>query len=42
VRALDRLPSQGDREPWQLRQGYLRDRRTISRAPLDDGVLDFG
>ena len=41
LRALDQLPQQGDREPWRLRQSYLRDRRTIRRAPLDDGVLDF-
>jgi cation diffusion facilitator CzcD-associated flavoprotein CzcO len=41
LRALDRLPHQGDRDPWRLRQSYLRDRRTLRRAPLDDGVLDF-
>ena len=41
LRALDQLPHQGDREPWRLRQSYLRDRRTIRRAPLDDGVLSF-
>ena len=41
LRALDQLPHQGDREPWRLRQSYLRDRRTIRRAPLEDGVLEF-
>jgi cation diffusion facilitator CzcD-associated flavoprotein CzcO len=41
LRGLDRLPHQGDREPWRLRQSYLRDRRTIRRAPLEDGVLEF-
>jgi monooxygenase len=41
LRAMDQLPHQGDREPWRLRQSYLRDRRTIRGAPLDDGVLDF-
>jgi monooxygenase len=41
VRALDQLPHQGDREPWRLRQSYLRDRRTLRRAPLEDGVLEF-
>ena len=35
LRALDQLPHQGDREPWRLRQSYLRDRRTIRRAPLE-------
>jgi monooxygenase len=41
LRALDLLPHQGDRDPWRLRQSYLRDRRTIRRAPLEDGVLSF-
>jgi cation diffusion facilitator CzcD-associated flavoprotein CzcO len=41
LRALDQLPHQGDREPWRLRQSYLRDRRTLRRAPLEDGVLEF-
>jgi cation diffusion facilitator CzcD-associated flavoprotein CzcO len=41
LRALDQLPNQGDREPWRLRQSYLHDRRTIRRAPLEDGVLRF-
>jgi cation diffusion facilitator CzcD-associated flavoprotein CzcO len=40
-RAAATLPRQGDREPWRLRQSYLRDRRTIRRAPLEDGVLRF-
>jgi cation diffusion facilitator CzcD-associated flavoprotein CzcO len=41
LRALDQLPHQGDREPWRLRQSYLRDRRTLRRASLEDGVLEF-
>ncbi len=41
LRALDQLPRQGDREPWRLRQSYLRDRRTIRKASLEDGVLRF-
>ena len=41
LRALDLLPRQGDREPWRLRQSYLRDRRTIRKAALEDGVLRF-
>jgi monooxygenase len=41
LRALDQLPHQGDRDPWRLRQSYLRDRRTLRRAPLEDGVLEF-
>jgi monooxygenase len=42
LRALHLLPKQGDREPWRLRQNYLRDVRTIRRGTLDDGVLQFG
>jgi cation diffusion facilitator CzcD-associated flavoprotein CzcO len=41
LRALDQLPHQGDREPWRLRQSYLRDRRTLRRGSLEDGVLAF-
>jgi monooxygenase len=41
LRALDRLPQQGDREPWRLKQSYLHDRRALRRADLDDGVLQF-
>jgi hypothetical protein len=40
-RALDKLPKQGHREPWRLRQNYLVDLRTIKRAPIADGVLAF-
>ena len=32
LRALDRLPKQGDREPWRLKQNYLADLRTIKRG----------
>ncbi len=41
LRSLDQLPRQGDREPWRLRQSYLRDRRTIRRGDLEDGALAF-
>lgn len=41
LRALDSLPRAGDREPWRLRQNYLFDVRTIRKAPIADGVLDF-
>ncbi len=40
-RALPHLPKQGDRAPWQLRQNYLVDTRTIRRGVLDDGALQF-
>ena len=41
LRALDELPKQGDREPWKLRQNYLKDLRSINHSRLDDGVLTF-
>jgi cation diffusion facilitator CzcD-associated flavoprotein CzcO len=41
LRALDRLPKQGDREPWRLRQSWFYDRRALRRGDLEDGVLQF-
>ena len=41
LRALDSLPKQGDRAPWLLKQNYITDLRTISKADIDDGVLEF-
>lgn len=40
-RSVHLLPSQGDRAPWQLDQNYLKDRITIQRGRIDDGVLHF-
>jgi hypothetical protein len=40
-RSLAWLPKQGDREPWRLRQNYVRDLRTIRHGAIDDGVLRF-
>ncbi|MEP9384407.1 NAD(P)/FAD-dependent oxidoreductase [Nocardioides sp. KR10-350] len=39
-RALDRMPKQGDRPPWRLRQNYLVDLRVMS-GEIDDGTLTF-
>ncbi len=41
VRALDRLPKQGSREPWRLGKSYLHDVWTMRRARIEDGVLQF-
>jgi hypothetical protein len=41
LRALDRFPTQGDREPWRLKQNYLADLMTIKRGRIEDGVLAF-
>ena len=40
-RFADHMPSQGDKAPWINDQNYARDRKTIGRANLDDGVLVF-
>jgi cyclohexanone monooxygenase len=41
-RALDRLPKQGTRKPWQVHQSYLADMLAIRFGRVDDGVLRFG
>jgi monooxygenase len=41
LRALDKVPVQGDRAPWLLKQNYITDVRTIRRDDIDDGVLRF-
>jgi hypothetical protein len=41
-RALDRLPKQGTRKPWQVHQSYLTDMLAIRYSRIDDGVLRFG
>ncbi len=40
-RSAAELPHQGDRAPWKLDQNYLIDRRSIQKAPIDDGELQF-
>jgi len=42
LRALDRLPKQGSKEPWKLRQNYVFDIRTIRRGEIEDGAMRFG
>jgi cation diffusion facilitator CzcD-associated flavoprotein CzcO len=39
-RALERMPKQGDRHPWALKQNYLVDMRVI-HGDLEDGVISF-
>lgn len=41
-RSLDRLPKQGHRAPWRLRQNYLRDLMMVRRGTIEDGALRFG
>jgi hypothetical protein len=33
-RAVDRLPRQGSRDPWRVRQSYLADYRAMKRSDL--------
>jgi cation diffusion facilitator CzcD-associated flavoprotein CzcO len=41
LRALDKLPKQGSKEPWKLRQNYIVDTRAIRRAPIADEAMQF-
>jgi cation diffusion facilitator CzcD-associated flavoprotein CzcO len=41
LRSLDRLPKQGSREPWKLRQNYAIDLRALRHGPVVDGIMEF-
>jgi monooxygenase len=41
LRAIDQFPKQGSRDPWRREQHYVRNRRSLRRAPLDDPALEF-
>jgi monooxygenase len=41
TRAADRLPKQGDRDPWRARQSYWRDLFALRFGRLEDGTLRF-
>ncbi|WP_067562738.1 flavin-containing monooxygenase [Nocardia acidivorans] len=41
LRALDRLPKQGDRAPWRLRQNYLRDLPMLRYGKIVDPAMRF-
>jgi len=40
-RVLHLFPHQGDRDPWQNKQDYLRDKKVLAEHPMDDGHLQF-
>jgi hypothetical protein len=40
-RAIDRFPRQAAHDPWQRRQNYALNRRSLRRAPIDDPALEF-
>ncbi|MER6096075.1 NAD(P)/FAD-dependent oxidoreductase [Streptomyces sp. NPDC001728] len=35
------MPRQGTRDPWRIRNDYYRDRRALSRSPIEDRALRF-
>lgn len=41
LRALDKLPKQGDRAPWKLRQNYLLDLITLRHGSIRDDAMHF-
>jgi cation diffusion facilitator CzcD-associated flavoprotein CzcO len=41
VRALDRLPKQGDKAPWANPQSFFFDVRDLRYGKIDDGVMRF-
>ena len=40
-RAMDRLPRQGDRDPWRHTQDYWSEKVDLPAADLDDGSLVY-
>ena len=40
-RVMDRLPKQGDREPWINPQNYTRDKKMFRKGVVEDGVMRF-
>jgi monooxygenase len=40
-RAIDRFPKQATHDPWRREQHYVRNRRDLRRATLDDPALEF-
>jgi monooxygenase len=41
LRAIDQFPRQGSKDPWRREQNYVRDRRSVRRAPIDDPALEY-
>jgi cation diffusion facilitator CzcD-associated flavoprotein CzcO len=40
-RGNDRMPRQGTRGPWKVRNDYVRDVPVLRHSPIEDGVLEF-
>jgi len=41
LRAAERLPKQGDRDPWRNPQSYFRDIMILRHGRIDDGIMRF-
>ena len=41
LRSLEKLPKQGTREPWKLRQNYAIDLRALRHGSVVDGTMQF-
>jgi cation diffusion facilitator CzcD-associated flavoprotein CzcO len=41
VRSADRFPKAGSRFPWQVKQSYVDDYRSLKRKPIVDEVMQF-
>jgi monooxygenase len=41
LRAADKLPKQGSKRPWRLRQNCVLDMLALRTARMDDGVMRF-
>ncbi|MBK8262431.1 MAG: hypothetical protein IPK80_14005 [Nannocystis sp.] len=40
-RAVGRLPRQGSKPPWRLRQSYVRELLELRRSKVEDPALEF-
>jgi cation diffusion facilitator CzcD-associated flavoprotein CzcO len=40
-RAIDRVPQQGNRFPWQVHESYLKDYRAMKLSKVDDEAMAF-
>ena len=38
---MDKMPKQGDHEPWVNPQNYASDKKMFRKAPINDGVIVF-
>jgi monooxygenase len=41
ARSFDKLPKNGDRQPWQVLQNYAAEKKILTRGEIDDGVMLF-